>query len=179
MSSTSSSPSTQTDLENLDADARYHVLGDTTEPTDIPNFISKHTEHQSSRTHVDYEKCILEMAEWLDDHINAGEVHSPYNNDDYHGVSTRMDIRHYEFSESPVLPNPNTMDSDGSHCIRVDLKGTVEPRTRYEDPEPKKEAYQQLWNFVSIFADITGAEIKTQYSSNPRDDFNVYLFYSF
>lgn len=176
MSSTSSNLMTRSNLEKLDAKARFSVLGSTTEPSDIPNFETKHVVKNGSRTYVDYEECISEMSEWLDNLINAGESS---HNDCHRRIDVRTDIRHYTYSKSPTLPSPSDMERDGAHCIRINLQGTVEPSTRYTDPEAQNESYQQLWNFICIFADATGAVTETQYSQSPRDDFSVYLFYNF
>lgn len=158
----------------LGADLRYEKLDNDLSPTDVPDFRAEHT---NEHDYLDAAECISAMAEWLDDRINAGEPHSPYTNDDYQSITTRSNIKHWEYSKSPVLPHPRTMDGHGASCIRVSLKGTVDPDTRYDDPKPKTPAYQHLWNVVTMFAHATDAEVRLTHSQKPRDDLKAYLFY--
>lgn len=133
-------------------------------PSDIPNFSNENTE-----------EWIKQMTDWISETINQN-THK--YEDSYRSISYRTNIAHYTYSKSPVLPSPKTFDRHGASTIRVDLTGTVEVGTRHKkNPVPVDDDSKNLWNFITMFAHVTGAEIRTQFSQQPRDNFSVYMFY--
>lgn len=174
MMGTRTSTTAPTQYTKLDASLRYEKLDNDLTPSDVPDFQADHTD---SNGWMDASACVREMRDWLNERINAGEPQSPHTNDNYQTINFRSNIQHWEYRKSPVLTYPRTMDSHGTSCVCVSLKGTVDPDTRYDDPQPKNATYQHLWNIVTMFAHATGAEIRLQCSQKPRDDLKAYLFY--